>query len=36
MAMKQALANMPDLFVAATLGVAGLAHLADLNSVSKR
>ena len=34
-AMKQALANMPDLFVAATLGVAGLAHVADLRSASK-
>ena len=33
-AMKQALANMPDLFVAATLGVAGLAHLADLRTSS--
>lgn len=33
-AMKQALANMPDLFVAATLGVAGLAHLADLRASS--
>ena len=33
-AMKQALANMPDLFVAATLGVAGLAHLADLRTAS--
>lgn len=35
MAMKQALADMPDLFVAAILGVAGLAHLADLKNVSK-
>ena len=34
-AMKQALANMPDLFVTATLGVAGLAHVADLRSASK-
>ena len=34
-AMKQALADMPDLFVAATLGVAGLAHVADLRSASK-
>ena len=34
MAMKQALANMPDLIVAATLGVAGLAHVADLRSTS--
>ena len=33
-AMKQALSNMPDLFVAATLGVAGLAHLADLRTAS--
>ena len=33
-AMKQALSNMPDLFVAATLGVAGLAHLADLRTSS--
>ena len=33
-AMKQALTNMPDLFVAATLGVAGLAHIADLRSTS--
>ena len=33
-AMKQALANTPDLFVAATLGVAGLAHLADLRTAS--
>ena len=33
-AMKQALANMPDLFVAATLGAAGLAHLADLRTAS--
>ena len=35
MAMKQALADVPDLFVAATLGVAGLAHAADLRSASK-
>ena len=34
-AMKQALADMPVLFVAATLGVAGLAHVADLRSASK-
>ena len=33
-AMKQALSNMPDLFVAATLGVAGLSHLADLRTAS--
>ena len=33
-AMKQALSNMPDLFVAATLGVDGLAHLADLRTAS--
>ena len=33
-AMRQALSNMPDLFVAATLGVAGLAHLADLRTAS--
>ena len=34
-AMKQALADMPVLFVAATLGVAGLAHVADLRGASK-
>ena len=33
-AMKQVLANIPDLFVASTLGVAGLAHLADLRTAS--
>ena len=33
-AMKQALADVPELFVAATLGVAGLAHVADLRSAS--
>ena len=33
-AMKQAIADMPALFIAATMGVAGLAHIADLRSAS--